>query len=73
MRLVEKNAELPLAVNSKKMLEKANKEKKVIRYQDRVKLEVLKDTRYYVKGQKINPHPLVAEQLIENKIAKRID
>lgn len=73
MRLVEKNADLPLAVNSQEMLKKANKEKRVIRHQDRVPLEIIKDTRYYVKGKKINPHPLVAEQLIENKIAKRID
>lgn len=58
--------------SSKAMLAKANAEKRVIKFADRVKLEIIKNTRYYKVGQKINPHRLVAEQLIEAKIAKEL-
>lgn len=59
-------------MDSTAMLAKANKEKRVIRYADRKALVILTDTKHYVKGQKINPHPLVAEQLIESGVAKEL-
>jgi hypothetical protein len=59
-------------MDSKAMLEKANKEKRVIRYTDRVPLEILTETKHYKKGQRINPHPLVAEQLVANGVAKEL-
>lgn len=59
-------------MDSKAMLSKANKEKRVIRYTDRLALEILTATKHYKKGQRINPHPLVAEQLIANGVAKEL-
>jgi hypothetical protein len=56
----------------KAMLAKANEEKKVIRYADRVALKVVKATKHYKLGQLISPHPLVAEQLIKNKVAEKV-
>jgi len=60
------------AIDSKAMLAEANKVKKVIKYRDRVALEITTDTKFYKKGQKINPHSLVAEQLIKNGVAKKV-
>lgn len=71
-KFVERNPNAELGLDSRAMLAKANKEKKVIRHQDRVALEIIKDTTFYVVGQKINPHPLVAEELVNNKIAKYV-
>lgn len=59
-------------LNGKEMLEKAVKEKRVIKYNDRMKVEILKDTKYYKKGETIEPHVLVAEQLIKEKTAKAV-
>lgn len=83
MKLVDKNPDLELGFIAKDILDKANAKGKkikenggkglIIKNRDRIELEVLKDTRYYRKGQKINPHSLIAEELIANKIAKRID
>lgn len=72
MKLVDRKADLELGIDSKAMLAKANKEKKTIRYRDRVKCEIIKDTRFYDKAQIINPHPLVAEELISKGIAKKV-
>lgn len=71
-KFVERNPNAELGLDSRAMLAKANKDKKVIKFRDRVKLEILKDTRFYRKGQVINPHPLVGDELIEAKIAKKI-
>ena len=58
--------------NAKEMLaENAKKERKV-NYGDRMKVEILIDTKHYKKGRVINPHLVVAEKLIESKIAKEI-
>ena len=60
------------AVGSKKdHLKELGKEGRKIKFNDRQKCEVLKDTQYYKKGQIINPHVTVAEKLIKEKIAKK--
>lgn len=50
---------------------KANAEKKrKIKYNDRMEVEILFDTKHYKAGQIIAPHRVVAEQLVKEKIAK---
>ena len=72
MAKTEKNQQEDLKneVNAKKMLEKANAEKRKIKYLDRVKVEVVRATKYYREGQIINPHRLVAEQLVSDGVGK---
>lgn len=59
-------------LDSVKMLEKANKNRTVIKYRERVELEVVKDTKHYKKRQKIAPHKLVADELVNLGVAKPI-
>jgi hypothetical protein len=48
-------------------------EKKVkVRFSERLKLEILKDTKYYKKGQIINPHVTIGNELVKLKIAKKV-
>lgn len=70
--MADSKAKTSVEPSSKAMLAKANQEKRTIKFSDRVKLEIIKDTKYYRVGQEINPHRLVAEQLIESKIAKEL-
>jgi len=60
------------AFSAKEMLREANEKKTVIKYGERVTLEIIENTKHYTKGQTIAPHKLVAEQLIKNKIAKEV-
>ena len=57
-------------MDSKEMIDRNAENGTVIRYGDRVKLEVIKDTRFYRKGQLINPHKVMAEQLVKDGICK---
>lgn len=69
----KKEASKKAVMDSKAVLDKANKEKTKIRYNDRVKLEITSDeAKHYRKGQIINPHPIMAEQLIKQGIAKQV-
>lgn len=61
-----------LGMNSKAMIEENAKNKTVIRYGDRVPCEIIVDTRHYKKGQLIEPHKVMADQLIKDKIAKKV-
>ena len=72
MSFVDRKPELELGFDARKMLDRANKEKRKFFYRDRQEVEITKDTRYYRKGQRINPAPLVAEELIANGIAKKV-
>lgn len=42
-----------------------------IRYNERLAVEILKDTKFYKKGQIINPHKVKGLALIDQKIAKK--
>ena len=57
-------------VDSKKMLKDLATEKRKIKFNDRLELEILKDSGFYKKGDIINPHVTFAEILIKDKIAK---
>jgi len=71
VKQTEKKAEdLKNEFNAKEMLEKANEAKRKIKYSDRVKVEIIKATKYYRLGQIVNPHRLVAEQLVSDGIGK---
>jgi len=59
-------------MDAKGMITDAVKDKKVIKYNDRKKVEILENTRFYKKGQIIEPHSLMANQLIKDKIAKEV-
>jgi hypothetical protein len=56
--------------SSKKMLAKHAKAKTKIRYADRKKVEIVQNTKHYNIGDVINPHKIVAEELIGSGIAK---
>jgi len=59
-------------VDSKKLLKNLANEKVKIKFNDRIKLEVLNDTKLYKKGQVINPHRTFGDQLVKQKIAKEV-
>jgi len=55
--------------DAKGMIEKHTNSKTKIKYGERKKVEIVADTKYYKKGQIIQPHLIVADRLIEQKIA----
>ena len=57
--------------SSKKMLDENQKNGTIIRYNDRLKVEIVKETKYYSVGMVIEPHKIKAEALIEQGIAKK--
>ncbi len=58
--------------STKEHLKQLATDKVKIRFRDRIKCEILKDTQFYKKGQIINPHKVTGEKLIAEKIAKKI-
>lgn len=61
---------MPNGFDSKAMLAENGKKRTVIRYADRVKLKIVKDTRHYKEGQIINPHKVMGEALVKQGIAE---
>lgn len=61
-----------IVMDSKNMLKNAANNGTKIKYTDRVKLEILKDTKYYKKGQIVSPHKVVADELVKKKVAKKV-
>jgi hypothetical protein len=60
------------SMDSKEMLKRNAKAGRKIKYSDRIKLEIITNTKHYKKGQIINPHVVMGEQLIKDKIAKEV-
>ena len=60
------------SVDSKAMLKKAAQEKRKVKYGERMTIEIIKETKHYKKGQIIAPHTVWAEELIKEKIAKKV-
>ncbi len=58
--------------SSKAMLLENAKKETVITYSDRLKVEIIKETKHYKLGQIINPHKIKGLALIEAKIAKEV-
>ena len=59
-------------VDSKKLLKSLANQRRKIKLNDRIKLEILTDTKHYKKGQIIEPHRVFGEALISKKIAKEV-
>jgi len=56
--------------DAKAMLVENGKNKTVIKYRDRVEVELIKDTLYQKKGKVYSPHRVKAEALVAQLIAK---
>jgi len=67
--MAEKEAK---TMDAKGMLKENGSKGTKIFYGERIKLEIIEDTKFYKKGQIINPHKVMGEQLIKDKIAKKI-
>lgn len=59
-------------LDSKAMLKSLANQRRKIKFNDRMSVEVIKKTKHYRKGQVLNPHRTFAEELIKNKIAKEV-
>lgn len=68
----EQTEELANSFDAKAMLAENGAKKTVIRYADRVKLEIVTDTRHYKVGQIITPHKVMGEALVSQGIAKEV-
>jgi len=66
------NSEKKVNVDSKKMLKELAEKKVKVRFSERLKLEILKDTKHYRKGQVINPHVTFGNELVKLKLAKKV-
>lgn len=64
------NPELANGFDSKAMLTENGKKGTIVRYADRVKLQITKATRHYREGQIITPHKVMGEALVKQGIAK---
>lgn len=60
------------SMDAKSMLKENGKKKRKIKYGERMQIEIIADTKHYKKGQIHNPHVVMAEQLIKDKIAKAV-
>lgn len=58
-------------INSKEYLKKHGKAGTKIKLRERMKVEVIAETKHYKVGQVLNPHITWAEELIDKKIAKK--
>lgn len=65
-----KKEEKLASFDAKKMLLDNGAKGTIIRYTDRMKVEVVKATKYYKVGDVLNPHKVKAEALIDQGIAK---
>jgi len=67
-----KKTEKKSKVDSKKMLKELGAKNEKVSFRDRLKVEIIKDTKYYRKGKVINPHQTFAKFLINEGIAKEL-
>lgn len=58
--------------DSKKMIEENTEKKTKVKFADRVKVRLLKDTIYQKKGKEYSPHRVKAEALVDQKIAEYV-
>jgi len=58
--------------DAKEMISKNAEAKTVIRYKDRVKVRLLKDTTYQKAGKEYSPHKIKAEALVNQKLAEYV-
>lgn len=65
------NENVEAVFDAKKMLQKNADDKTKIRYNDRLRVEIVKETKYYNVGKVINPHKVKGQALIDQGIAKK--
>jgi hypothetical protein len=68
--MAETKTEKLASFDAKKMLLDNGAKGTKIRYNDRMQVEVVKNTKHYNVGDVLNPHKVKAEALIEQGIAK---
>lgn len=66
----QNNEKLTNGFDSKAMLLENGKKGTVIRYNDRVRLKIIKETRHYKEGKIITPHKVMGEALVKQGIAE---
>ena len=59
-------------VDAKAMLLENGEKKTVVRYTDRTKIRLLKDTTYQKAGKVYSPHKVKADYLVKEKIAEYV-
>lgn len=57
--------------DAKEMLQKNADAGTKIKYNDRMAIEILVDTKFYKKGQIVNPHKVKGQALVDQKIGKK--
>lgn len=65
-------AEKAKTMDSKAMLKEHGEKGTKIKYRDRIELEIIENTKFYKKGDKIFPHRIMGLQLIKDGIAKKV-
>lgn len=60
------------AFNAKEIQKEAAKAGRKVKMNDRVKLKVLNETKFYKAGQIINPHRVYAEKMIAEGTAEEV-
>lgn len=63
---------LPLGFNAKELQKKAAEDGLKFKRRERLKVEIVKPTRYYKKGDILEMLPLYGQALIKNKFAKKV-
>lgn len=58
--------------DAKEMISENAEAKTVIRYKDRVKVRLLKNTTYQKKGKEYSPHKIKAEALVKQGLAEYV-
>lgn len=61
-----------VSFDAKEMISKNAEAKTVIRYADRVKVKLIKDTKYQKSGKVYSPHKVKAIALVEQGIAEYV-
>jgi len=60
------------SINSKKMLKELADKKVVVKRNERLKVEIVKDTKHYKKGQVVTPHVTFGKELVKQGLAKEV-
>lgn len=68
----EKSKAATKKMDAKGMLKEHGEKGTKIFFRERKQLEVIVDTKFYKKGQRIKPHKVMADQLIKDGIAKEL-
>lgn len=69
----EQNESPEASFSSKQMLKEHGEAGTKIKFNDRLTVEIIKETQYYKVGKVINPHKIVGEAYIKQGIAKKYE